>query len=1067
MNLQGMKIFKMKKKIWHFIISIFYLFHTTVLFSQQQPKLRFHKIQDELLQGAEIERFFVTKDGCLWFGTTRGLASFDGSEMVYYGNKGLSSVPNFRVKDLVEDKDGNLWIVSTEHGVIYFNRKTGLFKKPGIAINKQIQSSQIVFAKICIAKNGILWIGTWYRGFFMYDPFTNKCSHYSLNPDMPEEWESKYQNSVRNIIEDKNDSNIIWLACYGNGIYSFNKKTKALSKKFHCFQSMDSMQPANTITDLKQINDSIIWFSTWGHGICEYNKNTGMYRPYQRNTGYRIYVYGNGHILEHIAQKSDSEFYVAPRDTIPAIFNIYTKKFYFINDDELNKEFQRTQNVKTWSNDIVYYEKGGALFIASPRFKLFESISAGDKKNFVWPEITCLLFDKNTENYFAGILLGEGVNVYDKDFNLLRKIPMPPYTGNGIPATTSIGKLHRDRAGHLWALGHITCVYDSSNNRFIPVSKKWPRLKLVASSMSDVSEDEAGILYFLSMDDDLIEFNCFTLEEKKISLPPGATAKAHLSYNKTVLFDAKGKYVYFTNNNNFYQCNTLNKEFRRFVVDSTFYTNQSSQFLSSYVVDSDGFIWMSTPDHYLWKISPGSFKIIDTVKFNDTQIDLNGAQLYGAYNEYLLISTLKSQLLFNSKNHECIYLNRNNGLLLNQGRTNIFCNDRVFFDYSGSGITQYASIESLLQPATKIAPYITFINVNDRPLVNDTLVPYLKKLALDYTHNTVAIGFSAIDLEFPERLEYAYKLKNTDIEWNYTNNLNRSIIYANLSPGKYVFKVKVREWGLDWSPETSLNIIIMPPFWQTWWFITLSILFLAAILFWMIQGRIKTIRRQEKLRSRHEKELLELEAKALRAQMNPHFIFNCMNSIKSLIQQDDQDKAITYLVTFSKLIRTIFENSDKREISLHDEIETCRLYVQLESLRFGNKFSYNFNIAENLDLKSIKVPALIIQPFIENAIWHGIMPKEEGGIVTITVDRTDHTIRCVINDNGIGRAMSKQIKSQLGLSKHQSKGVHLTQARLKLDNLLTERKASVNIIDNKKEDEKTSGTTVILGFEEY
>ena len=133
----------------------------------------------------------------------------------------------------------------------------------------------------------------------------------------------------------------------------------------------------------------------------------------------------------------------------------------------------------------------------------------------------------------------------------------------------------------------------------------------------------------------------------------------------------------------------------------------------------------------------------------------------------------------------------------------------------------------------------------------------------------------------------------------------------------------------------------------------------------------------EKQKSIHEKELLEMEARALRAQMNPHFIFNCMNSIKSLIQKNDQDKAVTYLTTFSKLIRTIFQNSDKREISLYDEIETCKLYTQLESMRFGNKFNYYFKVDETIDLKSVQVPALIIQPFIENAIWHGIMPKEK------------------------------------------------------------------------------------------
>ncbi len=249
---------------------------------------------------------------------------------------------------------------------------------------------------------------------------------------------------------------------------------------------------------------------------------------------------------------------------------------------------------------------------------------------------------------------------------------------------------------------------------------------------------------------------------------------------------------------------------------------------------------------------------------------------------------------------------------------------------------------------------------------------------------------------------------------------------------------------------------------------------IASFLIWnrirQLRLRYKMILDQkeaEKLKVNYEKKLIQLEANALRAQMNPHFIFNCMNSIKSLIQKKEDDKAVVYLTTFSKLIRTIFQNSDKREITLYDEIETCRLYTQLESMRFGNKFSYSFSIDDTIDLKSFPVPALIIQPFIENAIWHGIMPKEDGGYVNVTVKKDKENICCIIDDNGIGREMSKQNKFKSEVLTHQSKGVHLTQSRLDLDNLINERHASLEIIDKKDEQGNTIGTTVILTFKEY
>jgi LytS/YehU family sensor histidine kinase len=221
----------------------------------------------------------------------------------------------------------------------------------------------------------------------------------------------------------------------------------------------------------------------------------------------------------------------------------------------------------------------------------------------------------------------------------------------------------------------------------------------------------------------------------------------------------------------------------------------------------------------------------------------------------------------------------------------------------------------------------------------------------------------------------------------------------------------------------------------------------------------------EKQKLKHEKELLELEAKALRAQMNPHFIFNCLNSIKSLIQENRNDQGVAYLTTFSKLIRVLFNNADKKEITLYDEIETCKLYLQLEAMRFDAIFSHSVNVDKDIDLKSIFVPALIIQPFIENAIWHGIVPKETGGTVMLNVVRENGAVQIIVDDDGIGREASLQNKSRSGIT-HQSKGVNLTQARLELDSLLQQRKARLETMDKKDEHGTATGTRVTLSFTE-
>lgn len=209
--------------------------------------------------------------------------------------------------------------------------------------------------------------------------------------------------------------------------------------------------------------------------------------------------------------------------------------------------------------------------------------------------------------------------------------------------------------------------------------------------------------------------------------------------------------------------------------------------------------------------------------------------------------------------------------------------------------------------------------------------------------------------------------------------------------------------------------------------------------------------------------LLESEARALRAQMNPHFIFNCLNSIKAMINKNENDKAVNYLTVFSRLILSLFHNSDKREVGLYEELETCKLYTQLEKMRFGDKVDFVFDIDGSINLKSFKVPALIIQPFIENAIWHGLVPKESGGKILVSAKENKGIIHCTIDDDGIGRKLSQQYKTQYE-STYQSKGIGLTRSRLELDKILNDRDNMIDITDKTDINGKPEGTRITLSF---
>jgi LytS/YehU family sensor histidine kinase len=272
--------------------------------------------------------------------------------------------------------------------------------------------------------------------------------------------------------------------------------------------------------------------------------------------------------------------------------------------------------------------------------------------------------------------------------------------------------------------------------------------------------------------------------------------------------------------------------------------------------------------------------------------------------------------------------------------------------------------------------------------------------------------------------------------------------------------IKIGIWNVEELRKSQPDVFFYQVYFYNFFPILLTISGWALIYF--LVHYVKSVRKQEREKANYKYQMLELEAKALRAQMNPHFIYNCMNSIKALIQKDDKPRSVEYLTTFSKLIRTLFQNSDKKQISLYDEIETCKLYTQLESMRLNGKLKYVFSIDPNLDLKSLMVPALIIQPFIENAIWHGIVPKD-GGAVNISVKGNGEAIICEVDDDGIGRERSN-LNKPFSPATHESKGVHLSRQRLYLEKTLNDNYASIEIID-KVENNLATGTRVILTFD--
>lgn len=333
-------------------------------------------------------------------------------------------------------------------------------------------------------------------------------------------------------------------------------------------------------------------------------------------------------------------------------------------------------------------------------------------------------------------------------------------------------------------------------------------------------------------------------------------------------------------------------------------------------------------------------------------------------------------------------------------------------------------------------------------------------IKLNKNDNFLEIEFSGISSRAAGQIDYFFMLEGIDKKWQQTGM--NVITYSTLSPGSYVFKLYARNrFGIK-SAVKSFSVEVLAPFWRTRWFLALCLFLGLGFIFMVAYTRI----RQRHLRlladNKFQRQLAELEQKALQAQMNPHFIFNSLNSIQQYIFSNNQLSANKYLTIFASLIRETLENSSQGFISIRKEITYLSKYLELEQLRFGMRFSYKIHAEDLLNLEDIMVPVMLLQPFVENAVRHGIRYRLDGhGEINISFLFDNNVLQCFIEDNGPGRAKTTAYKSFQHIE-YQSRGMELTQKRIYLLNKIYGDRISFDISDIEDERGLVTGTRVHL-----
>jgi ligand-binding sensor domain-containing protein len=463
----------------------------------------------------------------------------------------------------------------------------------------------------------------------------------------------------------------------------------------------------------------------------------------------------------------------------------------------------------------------------------------------------------------------------------------------------------------------------------------------------------------------------------------------------------------------------------------------------------DGSLWFATKDHGL--IHKKGKQIFSYTKSQGLSSntcksifpDKNGIVWVGTNKGINKLSPQKGA------EYSCESYTSKDGLISNEINEVALAGDDLWAA-TNLGIVFFNTKASLLKKSPPPI-YITGLTINnDKKELSESY-------NLRYFQNYLHIDFIGLSFKSSTGLDYRYKLEGLDSTWNHTHN--SSIQYTTLPPGTYTFKIfAINQDGLSSMQPAVLHFFIAKPFWLEKWFLVLVSLITSASIVFAYKKRLQVLKQRAIKSAEVSRKIAEMELKALKAQMNPHFIFNSIASIQHFIWKNNPDEADKYLSKFSKLIRNVLINSTHEYISLEVELQTLELYIQLERLRFSSGFTYILVVDESISKEQAQIPPLIIQPYVENAIWHGLMHLNgKVGELKIEVKKTGNSLKCSIDDNGIGRNQSMSIKKA---SKHRSLGLSITKERLENLNTLYQSNLSVEIIDKYLENGSPAGTTV-------
>ena len=991
--------------------------------AQMEPFAFRHLDKKQGLSSDRVNAIRQGPNGYLWFGTADGLDRFDGQRVkAYHSNlRDTTSISPGEILSMATSPD-HAFFIGTREGVLnqYLPRKD-CFRRFPVPTDKSVSHGSIW--DMAFDGDSLVWLAM-ERGLARFDRRTSGFRLWrpsEVSPGLRSVW----NDVLYSVATDPHEPGRLWVGSRG-GVLFFSKKKQSFRAPFDAALSGAFLAAKGFVFE----NDSLVWIAGNQASVIRLSRKNWEWEAHipEPRTGY------SNRFLEK--NKTGQWWTGCPQRGLGLFDPQEMRTEYF------PKKTKPRQASPSTSATCAFTDAQDRLWVGTT-----EGVFWGDPSRQLLRHFEPEDFGKRTSGgntvYSGTELSGEASKmlvsvggpllVFDKNKTAPpENVPTPPGKEK-----LKIWHLAKDGRGQTWAATNSGIFLFDEKKRQLAQPAFFRGTPLEGQSFFEIKKGHAGNMYALS--NSLPEVLRFSEKNKTVRVfnheKDGGKGFPKIEEVAGMAIGPGGM-VWFFSESTLFRFDPEKGLFKTFGCRDCDPGPLTGRWIVSGEVDHRGRVWVGYNSGGLDCLDPAigelrNFRLADGLPGEHVKNMAleNDRALWLATNNGLSRLDLSSLQFLN--------FSEKDGLLKSPSPypwfrdLKILNKEELFL--SGQ---DYFSIFDLREiERERLPPPVRFdeILVFDQKKNGPEALDFLPKIKLGPEENFFTLTFAALEFAHPERIEYRYRLeadgfftKNYDSEWRHTSE--GKAVYTKVPPGKYVFRVDARLPGGKWGGGgRRLPIEVAPPFYRTWWFL-LACFAAAAVLFWQTyRWRIGQVREKARIRQ----QLAEMELKALRAQMNPHFLFNSLNSIKNYIVKNEPRTAARYLTKFSRLMRLILSNSKDPTVTLADELRALELYVELESLRFRQQFGYRFEVDKNLHLEGIEIPPLVLQPYVENAIWHGLMHKKSGGYLWVRVFRKNGSLRVEVEDNGIGRQRAKEMRSKSAI-RQKPMGMQITSDRLSL-----------------------------------